>query len=51
MPQHSAEVIRRRNSSMRASVRATSTPPHVVLTPSAAYWRWLSSVSIVISRL
>ena len=50
MPRHSAEVMRRRSSSMRTSVRATSMPPHVVLTPSAAYWRWLSSVSIVISR-
>ena len=46
-----AEVIRRRSSSMRASVRATSIPPQVVFTPRAAYWRWLSRVSIAISRL
>ena len=26
-------------------------PPHVVLTPIASYWRWLSSVSAAISRL
>ena len=51
MPQTRAEVIRRRSSSMRASVRATSMPPQVVLTPSAAYCRWLSRVSIAISRL
>ena len=51
MPQARAEVMRRRNSSMRASVRATSMPPQVVLTPSAWYWRWLSRVSIAISRL
>ena len=51
MPQARAEVMRRRNSSMRASVRATSMPPQVVLTPSASYWRWLSRVSMAISRL
>ena len=36
---------------MRSSVRATSMPPQVVLTPRAAYCRWLSRVSIAISRL
>ena len=51
MPQARAEVMRRRSSSMRASVRATSIPPQVVLTPRAAYCRWLSRVSIAISRL
>ena len=51
MPHALAEVIRRRNSSSRASSRATSMPPHVVLTPSSTYWRWLSSVSSAISLL
>ena len=51
IPQERAEVMRRRNSSIRSSVRATSTPPQVVFTPSAWYWRWLSSVSMAISRL
>ena len=50
MPHERAEVMRRRNSSMRSSVRATSTPPQVVFTPSSSYWRWLSSVSMAISR-
>ena len=51
MPQVRAEVMRRRSSSMRSSVRATSMPPQVVFTPRAAYCRWLSRVSIAISRL
>ena len=46
-----ADVMRRRNSSSRSSVRATSMPPHVVFTPSSTYWRWLSSVSSAISLL
>ena len=50
MPHERAEVMRRRSSSMRSSVRATSTPPQVVFTPSSSYWRWLSSVSMAISR-
>src|SRR5262245_29290072 len=51
MPHALADVIRRRNSSRRASSRATSIPPHVVFTPSSVYWRWLSSVSSAISLL
>ena len=51
MPQERAEVMRLRNSSMRSSVRATSTPPQVVFTPNSSYCRWLSSVSMAISRL
>ena len=42
--------MRRRSSSMRSSVRATSMPPHSMRTPSSSYWRMLSSVSAVISR-
>ena len=49
-PQEAAEDIRRRSSSMRSSVRATSMPPQVVVTPSSSYCRMLSSVSAVISR-
>ena len=49
-PQDLAEAMRRRSSSMRSSVRATSIPPQVVSTPSSSYWRRLSSVSEVISR-
>jgi hypothetical protein len=49
-PQDAADAIRRRSSSMRSSVRATSIPPQVVRTPSSSYWRRLSSVSAVISR-
>ena len=48
-PHDLAEAIRRRSSSMRSSVRATSIPPHSVLTPSETYWRCDSSVSCVIS--
>ena len=51
MPQERAEVMRRRSSSMRSSVRATSAPPQVVRTPSSSYCRMLSRVSIAISRL
>ena len=36
-PQDAAETTRRRSSSMRSSVRATSIPPHVVRTPSSSY--------------
>ena len=50
IPHVRAEVMRRRSSSIRSSVRATSMPPQVVLTPSASYWRWLSSVRSAISR-
>ena len=49
MPQDFAEAIRRRSSSMRSSVRATSIPPHSVKTPISWYWRVLSTVSCVIS--
>ena len=47
-------VLRRRRSAassscIRASVRATSIPPHSMNTPSSLYWRMLSSVSAVIS--
>ena len=35
MPHAVADDMRRRNSSSRSSVRATSMPPHVVLTPSS----------------
>jgi hypothetical protein len=49
-PHDAADDIRRRSSSMRSSVRATSMPPQVVSTPSSSYWRRLSSVSAVISR-
>ncbi len=51
MPQALADVIRRRSSSIRASVRATSMPPLVVLTPISSYWRWLSRVRWAISLL
>ena len=43
MPQDFAEAIRRRSSSMRSSVRATSIPPHSVKTSISRYWRVLSS--------
>ena len=49
-PHAFAEAIRRRSSSIRSSVRATSMPPHSVKTSSSLYWRTLSSVSAVISR-
>ncbi len=42
--------MRRRSSSIRSSVRATSMPPGTVSTSSSAYWRMLSAVSSVISR-
>ena len=48
-PHDVADDMRRRSSSMRSSVRATSMPPHSVRTPSSLYWRMLSSVSAVIS--
>ena len=51
MPHAVADVARRRSSSRRSVVRATSMPPHVVLTPSSTYWRWLSSVRNAISLL
>ena len=50
MPHDFADAIRRRSSSMRSSVRATSMPPHTVSTPSSSYWRRLSAVRSVISR-
>ena len=46
MPHDFADAIRRRSSSMRSSVRATSMPPHTVSTPSSSYWRTLSAVSV-----
>src|SRR5919202_2131877 len=49
-PHAFADAIRRRNSSMRSSVRATSMPPHSMCTPSSLYWRVESAVSAVISR-
>ena len=49
MPHAFAEAIRRRSSSMRSSVRATSMPPHSVKTSISRYWRELSIVSAVIS--
>ena len=48
-PHDLAEAMRRRSSSIRSSVRATSMPPHSVNTPSSWYWRVLSTVSWVIS--
>ena len=50
MPQALAEDIRRRSSSIRSSVRATSKPPDSVKTPISWYCRMLSSVRSVISR-
>ena len=49
MPHDFADAIRRRSSSIRSSVRATSMPPHTVMTSSSVYWRDASSVSCVIS--
>ena len=49
MPHAFAEAMRRRSSSMRSSVRATSMPPHSVKTSISRYCRTLSSVSCVIS--
>src|ERR687886_3053101 len=49
-PHAFADAIRRRSSSMRSSVRATSMPPHSMCTPSSLYWRMESVVSAVISR-
>ena len=51
MPHDFADAIRRRSSSMRSSVRATSMPPHSVKTSHSWYWRELSAVSAVISLL
>ena len=48
-PHDFAEAIRRRSSSIRSSVRATSMPPHSCSTPASRYWRIDSSVSCVIS--
>src|SRR3954469_7577024 len=50
MPHARAEDIRRRSSSMRSSVRATSKPPDRVNTPISWYCRTLSRVRSVISR-
>ncbi len=49
-PHDLADAIRRRSSSMRSSVRATSIPPGTVSTPSSSYCLTLSRVSAVISR-
>jgi hypothetical protein len=48
-PHDFADAIRRRSSSMRASVRATSSPPDSISVPVSRYWRIDSSVSWVIS--
>ena len=48
-PHAVADDWRRCSSSSRSSVRATSTPPLTVSTPSSSYWRALSFVSAVIS--
>jgi hypothetical protein len=50
IPHALAELIRRRSSSIRSSVRATSNPPDSVKTPISLYCRMLSSVRSVISR-
>src|SRR2546430_12853042 len=49
IPHDFAEAIRRRSSSIRTSVRATSMPPHSCSVPASRYWRMDSSVSCVIS--
>ena len=51
MPHAFADVMRRLNSSSRSGVRATSMPPHVVLTPIASYCAWLARVRSAISLL
>ena len=48
-PHDFADAMRRRNSSIRSSVRATSMPPLSISVPAASYWRIESSVSWVIS--
>ena len=50
IPQAFAEDIRRRSSSIRSSVRATSKPPDWVKTPISWYCSTESSVRSVISR-
>ena len=50
MPQARADDIRRRSSSIRSSVRASSKPPDSVKTPISLYWRTESRVRSVISR-
>ena len=50
IPQALAEDIRRRSSSIRSSVRATSKPPDSVKTPISWYCATESSVRSVISR-
>ena len=50
MPQALAEDIRRRSSSIRSSVRATSNPPDSVKTPISLYCSTESRVRSVISR-
>ena len=49
MPHDFADAIRRRSSSIRSSVRATSIPPLSISVPASRYWRIESSVSCVIS--
>ena len=49
IPQALLDAMRRLSSSIRSVVRATSTPPLWVKTPSSLYWRTLSSVKSVIS--
>ena len=49
-PRLGADDIRRRSSSIRSSVRATSKPPDSVKTPISWYCRTESSVRSVISR-
>src|SRR5665213_602563 len=48
-PHDFADTMRRRSSSMRSSVRATSMPPLSISVPASLYWRIESSVSCVIS--
>ena len=49
IPHDFAEAMRRRSSSIRSSVRATSIPPHSVYTSISRYCRELSAVRWVIS--
>ncbi len=49
MPHDFADAIRRRSSSSRSSVRATSMPPHSCSVPVSRYCFIESSVSCVIS--
>ena len=48
-PHAVADVIRRRSSSKRSGVRATSMPPETTMTPISSYCLVESRVSMVIS--